>query len=238
MFPYDAQLAAAVQDPPQSIAGVLNLLQTIQNTCVDLDGLKWFNWLYLSVTDAIEQKVAAGGFNDARWLTALDVQFAALYFRSLYGGLTGRPCPACWNTMFAARNQARIARIQFALAGMNAHINHDLPMAIVSTSQAMNTVPQHGTPQYDDYTALNATLDTVIDPAKLALNVRLTGDALPAISHVEDMVAAWDLADFREKAWNTAQSLWGEPALLQSARMGVIDGLVAGMNKLLLVPEP
>jgi hypothetical protein len=52
------------------------------------------------------------------------------------------------------------------------------------------------------------------------------------------MIAAWDLAGFREQAWNTAQSLWGEPAAMQAARMDVIDTLVAGMNQLLLIPAP
>jgi hypothetical protein len=31
--------------------------------------------------------------------------------------------------LFASRNQGAIARIQFALAGINAHINHDLRKA-------------------------------------------------------------------------------------------------------------
>jgi hypothetical protein len=73
--------------------------------------------------------------------------------------------------MFLRRDEAEIARIQFALAGMNAHINHDLPLAIVATCRHRNTVPQHGTPQYNDYTALNTTLDGLIDTAKKTLNV-------------------------------------------------------------------
>jgi hypothetical protein len=44
MFSYDTALLAAVQPAPQSIADVL---QTIDRTCDDGDGLKWFNWLYL-----------------------------------------------------------------------------------------------------------------------------------------------------------------------------------------------
>jgi len=47
MFPYDPAILAAVQSPTQSIGNVLQTLQTIDATCVDGDGLKWFNWLYL-----------------------------------------------------------------------------------------------------------------------------------------------------------------------------------------------
>jgi hypothetical protein len=238
MFPYDTQLATAVQSPPQAISGVLNIMQTIDTTCAAADGLKWFNWLYLQVTQAVENKVNAGGFSDPAWLATLDVQFASLYFSSLYGYLTDGQCPACWSTMYRVRDQAKVARIQFALAGMNAHINHDLPMAIVATCKATNTVPQHSTPQYNDYTSVNATLDSLIDTAKGTLNVRLPGDPLPAVSHVEDMVAAWNLATFRERAWDTAQGLWGESAGAAGLQIGLIDTWVAELNRVLLVPVP
>ena len=72
MFPYDAALLGAVLVPPQSISGVLQTLQSIEATCVDEDGLKWFNWLYLQVTQAVETRVAAGQFTDAAWLAELE----------------------------------------------------------------------------------------------------------------------------------------------------------------------
>jgi hypothetical protein len=217
---------------------VLGLLQTIENTCVDGDGLKWFNWLYLQVTQAVEARASAGGFNDPAWLSELDVQFAQLYFNALHAALSGAPCPGCWQVLFSCRNQNKIARIQFALAGMNAHINHDLPLAVVATSKAKNTVPQHGTAQYTDYTAINGTLDGLIDVAKQTLNVRLLGDPLPAVSHLEDLVAAWDLGAAREMAWNTAESLWEDSAFTAGIRMDTIDGLTTVIGKALLVPVP
>jgi hypothetical protein len=64
MFPYDPAIAAAVQAKPQTISDVLRIMQTIDGTCEDSDGLKWFNWLYLAVTQAIEAKVTGGGFHD------------------------------------------------------------------------------------------------------------------------------------------------------------------------------
>ena len=238
MFPYDTQLAAATQTLPETIAGVLQIMQTIENTCVDGDGLKWFNWLYSEVTQAVENRVAAGGFNDPAWLADLDVNFAGLYFSALHAALTGASCPGCWGALFAVRNQTHIARIQFALAGMNAHINHDLPMAINTTCKDTGSVPQHGTPQYNDYTSLNTTLNTLINTAKQTLNVRLLGDPLPVVSHLEDTIAAWDLAAARENAWNTAQSLWNQPPISAGAHMDIIDGLTSVISKALLVPVP
>jgi hypothetical protein len=238
LFPYDAQLAATVQTTPQSIPEVLQVLQTIDATCADGDGLKWFNWLYLSVTQAVENRVAAGGFNDPQWLAGLDMQFAALYFSALHAALTGASCPGSWETLFARRDQVEIARIQFALAGMNAHINHDLPLAIVATCKDANTVPQHWTPQYNDYTALNTTLDGLIDTAKKNLNVRLLGGPLPVVSHLEDLIAAWNFADFREEAWRHAESIWQDFALAADILEGTIETVTAFASEALLVPVP
>jgi len=238
MFPYDSTLLAAVKSSPQSVADVIQTMQTIEDTCVDGDGLKWFNWLYSAVTQAVEARIASGGFADPAWLAELDVQFARLYFDSLESALSGQPTPDCWNVLFARRDQVEIARIQFALAGINAHINHDLPLALVATCQATGTLPQHGGTNYNDYTALNTTLDSLVDSAKQTLNVRLLGDALPQVSHLEDTIAAWNVSAAREAAWKNAEVLWhlrAEPELSASF-ITSLDGLTELTSTILLVP--
>jgi hypothetical protein len=240
MFPYDPALIAIVEKTPQSIADVLATLNNIDAICADGDGLKWFNWLYLQVTRAVEQRVDAGGFHDPAWLAELDIQFAGLYFSAVQKRLEGAASPGCWRALLAVRNNAAIARIQFAIAGVNAHINHDLPQAIISTCSALGTIPRHGNPQYLDYTAMNATLDPLVEAAKATLHVRLLGDPLPAVSHLEDTVAAWGLAAAREKAWNSSEVLWQlqEVPALAAGFMDTLDGLATVASKVLLVPAP
>ena len=238
MFPYDSAILTAVQNPPQTVADVLQGLQTIDSLCVNEDGLKWFNGLYLKVTQAIETRVNAGGFQDPAWITQLDVQFARLYYSTVLLALTGAPCPGCWQVMFAVRDNLQIARIQFALAGMNAHINHDLCLAIEATCKATDTVPQHGTVQYNDYTSVNPVLAGLIDQAKQTLNVRLPGDPLPLVSQLEDLIASWDVGAARETAWKNAEHGWYLPALLAAGLMDTIDGFTTVISKALLVPVP
>jgi hypothetical protein len=240
MFPYDAALLATVHTAAQSISDVLQSLHTIDTTCIDGDGLKWFNWLYLQVTQAVEGRVSSGGFNDPAWLSQLDVDFANLYFSALRSSLSGQAATTCWQVVFNSRNQPTIARIQFALAGINAHINNDLADALVSTCQKTGTIPDHGGTQYNDYTALNSTLDQLIESAKSTLNVRLLGDALPPISRLEDTIAAWNVSAAREKAWHNCEVLWqlrSSPALTSSF-MDVLDGFTTVIGKTLLVPVP
>ena len=240
MFPYDPMLRAAVQSPPQTIANVLETLQTIDAICTNGDGLKWFNWLYFQVTQAVEARVSSGGFADPSWLAELDVQFARLYFVAVESALSGGSPAGCWQILLEQRNQIPIARIQFALAGINAHINHDLPQAIVSTCQVTATTPRHDSTQYHDFTALNSTLDGLIQSARQTLHVRLLGDALPSVSRLDDTLAAWSVAAARESAWNNAELLWhlrDEPPL-SSAFMDTLDGLTTVAGKTILVPVP
>jgi hypothetical protein len=238
LYVYDGLLVAAARPKPKTIADVLAVMRTIDATCLDGDGLKWFNWLYLQVTQAVEARVNAGGFTNGAWLAELDVQFASLYFGALAESLSQQPAPGCWQALFSCRNQPLTARIQFALAGINAHINHDLPEALVATCEATQTPLAHGRAEYADYTALNSTLDGLIDLAKKTLHVRLLGDALPAASKLEDTLAAFSVSAAREAAWQNAELLWHlrDEAALAGNLMTTLDGLTTVANKALLVP--
>ncbi len=240
MFPYDPTLLAAVTATPESIDEVVQIMRVIGETCTDGDGLKWFNGLYLQVTQAVQSRIASGGFSDPQWLAGLDVQFARLYFGALASSLSGQTTPDCWQAVFTSRSQTLIARIQFALAGVNAHINHDLPQAIVTNCQATAAIPQHGTAQYNDYTELNTTLDSLIETAKRELHVRLLGDPLPPFSRLEDTIAAWSVSAARESAWNNAELLWHLQSTPRRAStfMDTLDGLSTVAGKALLVPVP
>src|SRR5215471_4146932 len=111
MFPYDPALIEAAHAAPHCIADVLRTLAKIDAICADGDGLKWFNWLYFQVTQAVANRVAAGGFKDPVWLAELDLQFATLYFSALQAGLSEAASPGCWSTLLAVRDNTGIARI-------------------------------------------------------------------------------------------------------------------------------
>jgi hypothetical protein len=240
VFPYDPQILTAVSAPPASIADVIRTMQTIDALCVDVDGLRWFNRLYLQVTEAVAVRCASGGFGDVAWMTELDVQFASLYFGALRTALSGGRAPGCWRAMLDRRGMATIARIQFALAGVNAHINHDLPLAIGATCQARRMSPSHGIAQYADYTSVNETLNALVDDAKRELMVRLPGDELPAVAQLEETLAAFSVSAAREAAWNNGEMLWAVRIFppLHARAMNTLDGLTALAGKAMLVPVP
>jgi len=236
MFPYDAQLLALAQATPHSIDEVIGTMEAMDALCIDGDGLRWFNHLYLNVTRAVGVRVAQGGFHDPAYMAALDVNFAGLYFEALAAQLSGGTAPRCWRALFERRNWTALARVQCALAGVNAHINHDLPVAIVRTGSA----PMHGDPHYADYSAINATLNALVDQAKIDLRVRLLGDLLPPVSHLEDTLAAFSMTAAREAAWNNGEMMWALRNLprLSARTESTLDGMAAVIGKTLLVPVP
>ena len=162
-FEYDQRLAEQIAKNAVSIENVVAILQSI-DALLDgsRDGLKWFNTLYLQVTQAVRAKYPTG------FIANLDFQFANLYFSALRNWLAGanNAVPESWQILFAQRSNASLLRIQFALAGVNAHINRDLAVAVVQTCKAANIAPTHQTPEYASYTSLNAVLDSLIEQAK------------------------------------------------------------------------
>ena len=237
MFPYDSALLAAVNTVPQSVPDVIGIMQTIDATCVTGDGLKWFNELYLQVTQAVEGQVAGNGFSDVPWMAQLDVEFAKLYFGALRSSLLELPTPECWQVLFGLRNQTALARIQFAMSGINAHINHDLAEAVVNTCLVTGTAPVRDV-HYADYTSVNSTLEALIDTAKQEFHVTLLGDALPPVSRLEDTIAAWSVSAAREAAWVNAEHLWAVRSIpaLETGFTAMLDGFTTVIGKTLMIP--
>lgn len=232
-FAYDGQLAALVSGEAASIDAVAQTLQAM-DAILDgsSDGLKWFNTLYLQVTLAVKEDPQATAF-----IANLDFVFADLYFAALRGWLAGGNLPESWRVMFEQRSNPLLARIQFALAGVNAHINRDLAVAVVKTCAQAGSKPRHDSVQYQAYTALNTTLDSLIEQAKKELLVTLPGGGLPSVDKVEQAVASWSVAAARESAWVNAEILAAiaGDTLLSQRFMNTVDGTAALAGKALLI---
>jgi hypothetical protein len=214
-FGYDSQLAVLASTPVQTIQEVIECLESI-DALLDgaQDGLKWFNRLYLQVTQAVEATVSS----PADFIAALDVQFARRYFNALSAYLEGGECPACWRILFERRADQSLARIQFAIAGINAHIDFDLAKAIVDTCKLQGFSPEEMSPQYAAFTELNNTLDSLIETAKTELLLNLPGDKRLTVYNAEWAVAAWTIKTARAKAWADAEVRWRlrpVPSLIQ-----------------------
>src|SRR5207244_5895277 len=70
---------------------------------------------------------------DGGWLSRWDLVFAQLYVDALAADLAGAPVPSPWRVAFAtARDRPDLPPLRHVLFGMNAHINYDLPQALIA----------------------------------------------------------------------------------------------------------
>jgi len=199
------------------------------------DGLKWFNRMYMMVTKEVDLSPPAGGWKDAAWLLRLDVVFAGFYFRAISGFLEGAGQTASsWSVLMKARYEAGIDRIQFAVAGMNAHINHDLALALLETDQEMNLVPGMDSPQRVDYEAVNGLLNTVMPAALDMLAVGILGLAAEDTGKIGRVLAFWNICKARDLAWDFGDYLRGLNGVALAVGRGAQDQMTGVVGAAIL----
>jgi hypothetical protein len=192
-----------------TIQDAISVMRDMDAVLPNEDGLKWFNYLYLSVTASIESQPPVEVWEDPVWLTRLDVVFAGLYFAAVAGWQRDpTSVPGAWVPLFEARRRPGLQRIQFALAGMNAHINRDLVVALVQTGKELGIVPQIGTPQHRDFERVNTILEQVESRIKEEFATGVVAGVVENLGDVADIIAMWNVRAARETAWVNAQVLW------------------------------
>src|SRR6185503_16041004 len=126
---------------PTTVDEVLARLEELDKTLPDTDGVKWFNKLYLEVTQQVAQSAPTLEQDAPGFLEALDVFFGNRYFDAFDAAAKNQYPYHAWKPLFKARKNPDIAPIQFALAGMNAHINHDLAIGVCDTCKSRGEKP-------------------------------------------------------------------------------------------------
>jgi hypothetical protein len=194
--------------PAATIEQVIARMRSIDAVLPASDGVACFNRMYLEVTLGVSQRVGQGFFGDPVFVSNLDVVFANLYFGAV-DALSGPPSevPVAWQPLLAARTTPGIEPIQFALAGMNAHINHDLPLAVVSACTKLNTAPDAGC-NHDDY----QKVDKLLDASEQSVRESFEPPGVVVVDQhtaaVANIIGNWSINSARDVAWDTALALW------------------------------
>ena len=225
--------------PVSSIDDVLSIMMAIDGRLPDSDGVKWFNRLYLQVTRGVRDAVTGTAFRDARFMTELDVVFANLYFSALAAGQADASrAPSAWRPLLRARSRPGIARLQFALAGMNAHINRDLAAGIVEVFESLGGDPTSDQTRRADYDSVNDLLERVEEQVKTDFSIGLVAVADNLGRRLDDVLAMWKVRAAREAAWTNAEVLWTlrDRPRLRDAFFEKLDGLTGLAGRGLLVP--
>jgi len=233
----DSQLIAITGGPPPvTIADVLGLMQRIDSLLPSGDGLKWFNLLYMMVTQKVDSSPPQGGWEDAAWLTRLDVVFARFYFSAILNWLNNTACvPSSWQSLFEARFRPGIDRIQFALGGMNAHINHDLALALLQTETELNLTPGKMSPEHDDFERVNGILEGVLPQALEFLATGILGELAQDTGKIGRLLAIWKVRAARDLAWDFADHLRCLTGAARDSALAAQDQVTGVLGRSLLL---
>ncbi|HEY2384585.1 MAG TPA: DUF5995 family protein [Terriglobia bacterium] len=232
--PTDQQLLKIVTDPkPANIAEVIDRMDRLEAVLQITDGLIWFNWLYRLVTNNVD---LSSGWTNPEWLTRLDVIFANMYFGAIETELGGvGRTPKSWQALFEARRKPGIDRIQFALAGMNAHINHDLALALLQTDRESGIVPSKTSLEHQDFESVNSILEAALPQTLNMLAAGVLGATAQDTGKIGRLLAMWNVRAARNLAWDFADHLRDLNAVSGRVALTAQDQMTGTLGRALLV---
>ncbi len=235
-------MSATSESALGSVADVVARLQEIEASAPAADGVVCFARLYREVTQAVEHELHGGTAGDPRFVERLDLRFAGLFFTALDAfGRDPSTAPRAWAPLFECRSRRGVAPLQFALAGMNAHINRDLPVALVTTCSELGLSLDDDSIEHRDYVGINGLLAQVeqrLKPSYLTGPLATLDRILHRVRRIDDVVAMWDVGRARDGAWTNGRALWalrGEPEL-SDAFLLALDRTTGLAGRGLLLP--
>ncbi|MER5472885.1 DUF5995 family protein [Streptomyces sp. NPDC002935] len=213
------------------VDAVVSRMRALDVRLPERDGLAVFNRVYLTVTEEFDRHLDAGVFPDRRAAITLDVRFAERYLAVAEEGRA----PACWRPLLQFRRHPGVRPLQFALSGINAHIGHDLALALVDTCRTLGCEPGDLEDEFDRVGDLLVSLEEHIRE-----DLMPGPDLLQIADPLTHLLGSWSLERAREATWAAARTLWalrGLPDLAEefSERLDAVVGLA---GRMLLTPLP
>jgi hypothetical protein len=238
--------------PGDKDSGVLAELPTVESLIARMDALlvqlreqqdprRFFHATYLRTTRAVGAELAAGGFLDTAWVQRWDVVFAGFYLDALEAYRRGGQVPGPWAVAFGAG--AAVPPLRQVLLGMNAHINYDLPQALLAViSDAEFGDAALLARREADHRHIDQVLAAVVDRAAAVPETagrRSPPDRL--LGPANRLAAKRFLVEARAKVWGNARVLararrQGEAAY--QARRAELERLATGRVAELVRPGP
>ena len=217
-----------------AVGELIAQLRAIDGDLPPEDGVRAFNHMYLRVTELVHERITDAYFTNPAFLARLDLRFASLYLEALRA-----PVPdAAWAPVFELRHTPGRLPIQYALAGMNAHINNDLPLAVIAACRELRLTPE-SPGVLADYLRVNELLAGVQEEVRQSFLDGLVLEVDRAhTGPVANLVGAWSINRARDAAWTNANVLWRLDRLepLRTDYAATLSRSVGLAGRLLLTP--
>jgi hypothetical protein len=200
------------------IAAVLDALRAVQDTFeTTSDPRRHFVATYARTTAAVGDAVRRGLFEDPAWVDRWDAQFARLYLDALTAFESDpRTAPRPWRAAFTA--DETLPPLRLVLLGMNAHINYDLPQALLAViSDDDFADPELVARRGRDH----ERIDVVLASRVAAEDRQLSGTGGPSLgrSLLDRALTPLNRAASRRLLEESRRRVWHNARVLQAARV-------------------
>lgn len=217
-----------------SIAEVLKRLEEIIAWAKDNDSqLGYFAALYYKMTQAVDQGINTGHFEDGPRMARLDVTFAQRYFDAFDAWQAGQKPSDAWALAFEATQKNDYTVLQHLLMGINAHINLDLGIA------AAQTCPGAGISQLEtDFNRINDVIASLVNKVQDSLSLICPPFWIfdRALRTEDEGIANFSIKIARNAAWSSARRLAPLPDPSSGPEVAQIDQKITRLGRLLLFP--
>ncbi|MFF0205405.1 DUF5995 family protein [Streptomyces sp. NPDC005017] len=212
---------------------VVSRMRALEAALPERDGVAVFNRVYLAVTEEVDRHIDTGRFTDPAAAVTLDVRFARRYLDAVDAAADDRRPPACWRPLFQLRRHPGVRPLQFALAGINAHIGHDLALAVVDACRSLDCEPADLEDEFDRVGELLVTLEE-----RVREELMPGPDLLQIADPLTHLIGAWSLDRARDATWAAARALWALRRLPDVAGEFTLrlDAAVGFAGRMLLTP--
>jgi len=184
-----------------AVAEVVARMRDLDAALPPRDGVAVFNRVYLSVTEELHRRIAARAFADPTAAAELGTRFAGRYLAAV--AAEPRDAPVCWRPLLQLRGHQGIRPLQFALAGINAHVGHDLALAVIDTAHALDREPPSLERDFDRVGELLTSIEE-----RVREDLMPGPDLLDIADPLTHLAGAWSLDHARDAAWATSRVLW------------------------------
>jgi hypothetical protein len=178
------------------------------------DGVACFDYLYTVITKNVlrcvnnEFQTDDPRFGDRAFMACLDVAFAKRYLAAMGEGDPPPFQPRCWQSLLDHRETRDISPLMFAVAGVNAHVNFDLPFALIEACRVAGCDLESGT-NHDDYQLINQIFAIHMQQLRQHFESRFErGFDKALISKMENLLGDVVVVVARDLAWMKAKRLW------------------------------
>jgi len=210
--PLQEPMGACLAEDPTGIAGVIEHLCNVQSILDELppgsarNRVGAFNDLYLTITRRVDQALVSGAV-EPEFLERLDVEFAKRYFDALrrWNDDDDRT-PDVWEVLFKRASDTRMSRLTAAMLGVNAHINHDLALALISTWSQLGEPDEERV--HPDYLLVNEIFYAEIPPLRQSFSTEWHLAIDGFVGPLDDWSQRVLVTATRARAWDQGRHLW------------------------------